>query len=479
MAIRRILLIQPVHEKLGPRRRRTGLYFPYGLGYVAAVLQNAGFEIDVLDCQALQISDDEIRERIRSSAFDAVGIGAFSTQFGAVRWMADYIKAVRGDVPIVLGGPMATHSWRLSLDQTKIDFAVLGEGEETAVDLFTHIDHPERVHGIALRDGGTVRQTPDRPYIEDLDTLPQPPYDLFPMEVYAHGRFMAAGRKWSHLRVMTVITSRGCRYHCRFCSKNFTGLRLHSIDRVMADVRHLVRTYRLQGIHFQDELFASSRQRMEEFCPRMKTLGIPWDAQARVDIVDAPTLRLMKEAGCVAVGFGIESGSQRMLRAMRKGIRVDQTERAFAAAQNVGLEVKVQLIFGFPGEDEESLRETVELFKRLHHPGRRMNLMTPLPGTDIYDECVADGRIPDEAEYLCKLERSFGQGQILVNFTTWPDEELYPIKARAERAIIDNYKAYLRSRPALYLRHLVGQAARRVHNHWPRKLDRLFPRWLL
>ena len=125
------------------------------------------------------------------------------------------------------------------------------------------------------------------------------------------------------------------------------------------------------------------------------------------------------------------------------------------------------------------MQQTIDLFKRLHHPGRRMNVMTALPGTDIYDQCVADGRIPDEADYLCQIEPSFGRGKILVNFTEWPDEMLYPIKQRAEQAMIDNYRAYVRAHPRLYLRDLVRRAARRLHNRWPRKLDRLFPRRLL
>jgi len=149
----------------------------------------------------------------------------------------------------------------------------------------------------------------------------------------------------------------------------------------------------------------------------MKSTGLLWDCQSRVNVVDEEMLSAMKNAGCATVGFGIESGSQRLLEAMKKAITVEQIERAMRSA--------MQLMFGFPGEDMSSLKETIGLFKRLRHPGRSMSFFTVFPGTEIYDFCVRSGVIPDEDAYLSDLKHCSGE-TVLLNFTYFPDSEIYP-----------------------------------------------------
>jgi radical SAM superfamily enzyme YgiQ (UPF0313 family) len=150
-------------------------------------------------------------------------------------------------------------------------------------------------------------------------------------------------------------------------------------------------------------------------------------------------LELIKETNCVGLGYGIESGSQKILDNMNKKITVKQIESAMKYTQQVGIPIKVQLIFGYPGENEDTLQETIGLFKRVDHPGRRFSVITPIPGSKLYDDCLLQGLIKDEPGYLTVLEKGFGRGKVHVNFTDWPDDEIYPRKYAAEETIKQNY----------------------------------------
>jgi radical SAM superfamily enzyme YgiQ (UPF0313 family) len=139
------------------------------------------------------------------------------------------------------------------------------------------------------------------------------------------------------------------------------------------------------------------------------------------------------------MGYGIESGSQKILNNMNKKTTVKQIESAMKYTQQLKIPIKVQLIFGYPGEDETTLQETIDLFRRIDHPGRRFNVITPIPGSKLYDDSLTQGLINDEPAYLAALEKSFGIGKVHVNFTNWPDDEIYPRKRAVEETIANNY----------------------------------------
>lgn len=197
--------------------------------------------------------------------------------------------------------------------------------------------------------------------------------------------------------------------------------------------------FRIEEVSFGDELFLSSKSRFRELGPLIKKLDIAWGSQARVNIIDGEFLDMAKNAGCLGLGYGIESGSQKILDNMNKQTTVAQIESAMKETMKRDINVKVQLIFGYPGEDETTVQETIDLFKRLDHPGRRFTVITPIPGSSLYDDCIARGLIRDEAQYLCDIEKSFGMGKVHINFTKWPDDEIYPRKYAAEEAIFMNY----------------------------------------
>jgi radical SAM superfamily enzyme YgiQ (UPF0313 family) len=197
--------------------------------------------------------------------------------------------------------------------------------------------------------------------------------------------------------------------------------------------------FQVDQVVFDDELFFVSKKHFTELAPMLKPLGLQWGAQARVNIMDEEFLEMAKDAGCVGVGYGIESGSQKILDNMNKRTSVQQIEDAMKATIEADLPVKAQLLFGFPGEDEQTVKDTIELFDRVDHPGRRFVVLVPLPGSQVYYQAKAQGLIGDEADYLAGIERGFGWGKVQVNMTDWPDDEIYPRKLAAEQAMINNY----------------------------------------
>jgi radical SAM superfamily enzyme YgiQ (UPF0313 family) len=453
---RKALLVQPMHEKLGSVRS-SSISFPWGLAYIAACMQREGCTVEVLDGQALQLPKEQLAGRIDPGKYDLIGITAFSTQFHAVRLLSGRIRSGSA-VPVVIGGPLATYQPELVLSETTADVCVIGEGELTVTELLRGWDDLSSVTGIAHRCGERIALTPPREEQVDLDRLPFPDLGLFDMERYVRKQNPFA-RRHSRGRSIAMITSRGCPYSCNFCSKSSRSYRSMSADRIYEMLRWVRDELKIDEVAFGDELFLSSRKRFAELAPRLRSLGLPWGAQARVNLVDEGFLDLAKGAGCVGIGYGIESGSQKILDNMNKRITVDQIERAMRHTMRIGIPVKVQLIFGYPGEDADTVAETVQLFDRLDHPGRRFNVITPIPGSALYAQCREQGLIRDEVGYLAAIEKSFGRGRVHVNFTPWPDEEIYPRKRAAEEAMRANWVRKSAWRRA---RNLAGRLLRRV-----------------
>lgn len=433
----KILLIQPMHEKQ-KKSNRTSINFPWGLALLATCYRKAGYTVEILDGQARQLEKEELLPEIDCLDFDIVGISAFSTQYPAVRLFAEYIKKNRR-VPVLVGGPLAHYQAGMTLRTTEVDVCVIGEGEIAGIEVLENWGDLGKVKGIAFKNKGEVVVTPAQDRFVNLDEQQMPDFDLFDMQRYLRQRNAYAGKENEDIKAITVITSRGCPFSCYFCSKSSKNFRSMSPLKIYEMLAALKREFGVQEVSFGDELFLSSKSKFRELLPKLKSLNIPWGGQARVNLVDREFLGMVKEGGCIGLGYGIESGSQKILNNMNKKTTVAQIETAMINTMELDIPIKVQLIFGYPGEDESTVRETIELFKRVDHPGRRFTVITPIPGSKIYDDCLTQGLIQDEPAYLGALEKGFGMGKVHVNFTPWPDDEIYPRKQAAEQAILLNY----------------------------------------
>jgi radical SAM superfamily enzyme YgiQ (UPF0313 family) len=434
----KVLLIQPLHYYDGKTRPPTN--FPIGLGYIAKVLVKFGHDVDVLDIWAHQYSNDQVLEKIKGIDHDVVGISALSTQYRYVKWLTSELKKhCRDKTKIVVGGALATLSPEIVLKNTQTDICVIGEGEVTFREVVENTDSLETIEGICFKQGGKIVRTPPREYIKNLDSIEFPAWDLFLIETYIRTAALDLPVPEPGVRTMSIIAGRGCPYNCRFCSKTFSGLRLRSVDNVIQEIKELIKRYDIARIHFCDELVLVNKKGVYELCDKIEKLNIKWQCQGKVNLVDLDLLKRMKEAGCIAVGYGVESGSQKILDNMNKQQTVEQAKRAIRDAVEVGLHPIVQMIFGYPGETRETLRETIAFFEETPYVGRvPFFVSTPIPGTELYHHALEKGLITDEEKFLEQLEVGYNYlpgRPPLVNFTRFSEEEFHRFYRETEDTI--------------------------------------------
>jgi radical SAM superfamily enzyme YgiQ (UPF0313 family) len=242
------------------------------------------------------------------------------------------------------------------------------------------------VVGTTCRNGDQIVKNPDRPYIQDLDSLPFPAHHLFPLEYL--NKFGVV--------IFPVYTSRGCTFWCNFCSavRMFgRGYRMRSPKNVVDELEHLVKDFGAQQFTFYDDAFSVDQNRVREICRLIKERGlkIKWDCETRVDAVDKELLEIMHKAGCITVWFGVESGSAKILDKMHKKINREQVKDAFKIAQKTGMMTIASAVIGFPGETEETAWETINFINSLNPDDIGCYIATPYPGTPMYEEVVKNG----------------------------------------------------------------------------------------
>ena len=394
--------------------------FPTGLGLIAAVLRRAGHDVRVIEVKAERLSRDAVLGRIAAYDPDVVGFGGLITTYAYAKWLIGALKRWRPDLPVIVGGGLGSSVPELILTKTPADVAVIGEAEETVLELIPALlarEGLEGIQGIAFRRSEVRGQrsehpeprTPDpelqsairnpqsaihftapRPPIRDLDSLPFPAWDLFPMEEYLQHPVVGLGRD------MDLISSRGCPHRCTYCFQVFgRRFRARSAANIVEEISLLDRRYGLDFVSFQDDCFVVDPARVYEFCDLLDQSGmrIKWSCCGRVNLVDAPLLARMRAAGCVSVNFGIESGSQTILDRVKKGVKVERAKEAVRLVRAAGMRCPTSFMLGTPGETRETAFETVRFCQELQIPLSALMLTTPYPGTPLYDEMKAAGLI--------------------------------------------------------------------------------------
>jgi anaerobic magnesium-protoporphyrin IX monomethyl ester cyclase len=355
-----------------------------GLAYIAAVLEKNGYKVAVVDCPPLNMTHEGLRREIARLEPDIVGITSVTATFPSVLQAAHAIKESYPRVLIVLGGPHATIMDKQILnEEAAVDIIVRGEGEQTLSELMHHVFNFGNLHevaGITFRKNEHIIRTPNRPFIKDLDELPRPAYKYFPLNKYR-----ISGRL-----ILPVITSRGCPFQCSFCvDPQMFGskFRMRRIKNVVDELEWLRDTHGADGFMPQDDTFTLDIERVIELCEEIKRrkLGLPWSCQTRVDHVSKKLLAKMREANCELVHFGVESGSQKILDAMKKGTTVEQNERAIRWAKEVGLPVSISVIIGYPGETADTLKQTMDFIRKVEPDDVYLYLATPYPSLELRD----------------------------------------------------------------------------------------------
>lgn len=359
---------------------------PLGLMHLSSYLKKFGqknHQIKILDCQLEKINHEHLEKIILEENPDIFGITATSFSLPAAIQAADIMKKINPETKIVIGGPHVYIYPTETLSLKVIDYIVLGEGEETFTELVNNIDRQNnlyKIKGLGFKKDGRAVINEQREPIKNLDSLPFPDRRLLPYEKYES----ALSRK---MPITTMFSSRGCPFRCLFCNRPHLGkvFRARSAKNVVDEMEECVKIG-IQEIFFYDDTFTVDRERVADICEEIlnRKLNIYWDVRARVDTVDEKLLILMKKAGCQRIHYGVEAGTQKILNTLRKGITLEQVEKAFSITRKIGIETLAYFMMGSPGETKEDILETISFAKKIKPDFVNFSITTPYPATDLY-----------------------------------------------------------------------------------------------
>ena len=389
----KIILINPSQAKVYGVKMAPA-YPPLGILYIGTVLEKGGHQVRFVDIDTERIDDEGFERLLNEFNPDAIGISCVTPTFkNALKW-AEASKRLKG-VPVILGGIHATIAPEESIRHDSIDVVVVGEGEETVVELFAELAKSspalDLVKGIYFKRDGKAFATEKRPLIENLDSIPFPSRRL----LNKPNAYMPPDAE--KLPVMTIITSRGCPGNCTFCctkhifSKSF---RIRSVANIISEIEYLVQSQGIREIHIADDIFTLNKKRALEFCSEVgkKKLNVHFQFMngLRADCVDREILSALKGIGIKTVGFGVESGNDEVLKRIKKNISLDVTRKAFKLSKELGFETWAFLIFGLPGDTEETIKETIAFTKEIDPDFAKFLILKPYPGSDVYNELMKD-----------------------------------------------------------------------------------------
>lgn len=430
-----LLINAPVRVNAKPNN------IPYGLATIAGVLTNGGFDVKIYDINALRPDRQMIVNELRTRTWDVVGLSGLITTYAFQCWLIKELKALNPHAPIISGGGLATSNSPLLFKRSPVDVTVCGEGEKTMFELcqtFKTGGDLGAISGIWYRENGACVRTPPRKNTAHLDEIPFPAWELLPMEVYLKNPIWgdvaenSSGFRTdvSVTRSMNIISSRGCPFGCRYCYHLFgrSNYRFRSARNVIAEIEVLVDRYGVDFIGFVDDNMMASEKRLLEFCDLMakKKFPVTWGCHGRVTSAKPDVLKRMAETGCVWIGYGIESGSQKILDLMNKKATVAQARQAILDTRKAGIFDNTTFIYGYPGETRKTIQETVAFKRDLDiHSGSFF--ATPYPGTPLYEQIRHD--IADEEAFISLLGNAT---EFAINLTNFSLTELFALKEKMD-----------------------------------------------
>lgn len=401
----KILLISPnyVLSSLGKKNIYGGMLPPLGLLSIASPLIEKGHEVIFLENDFGKDTPLDFKNELLKENPDVI---CFSVNSFLYIWTVDFIaeaKRVLPNVPIIAGGPHATAVPEELLSSQNVDYIVRAEGEETCLDLLTCLENRGDVGGVlgvSYQKNGVVIHNPARPLAPNLDSFPFPAYHLLPKSNLKH---YGVNRETRLTPVLTCMTSRGCPIACSFCSvKLATGRaafwRGHSPEYVVELIEYLVKDFQIKELSLQDDCYTADSERIEKICDELIKRGlnkkIMWRAGngTRADTVTEDLLRRMKKAGCYHIGYGIESGNQRILTQNGKEETLEQIRNAIVWTNKVGMRSNGSFIFGLKGDTEKTMQETIDFAKSLPLDQASFNIMMPIVGSAFYKRVEKHGR---------------------------------------------------------------------------------------
>jgi radical SAM superfamily enzyme YgiQ (UPF0313 family) len=368
---------------------------PIGLALITAILEKAGYPVTLLDANALGLKPADIPARVHGA--DIVGLTAMTPTISTAIEIARYLKQAKPGLDIIMGGAHATMlPEETMVSAPDVDVIVKGEGDETIIDLIKAIEGKtplDSVAGIYYRKEGKIVHTADRPAVTDVDSLPFPDYKSLPWKLYRphppHGMSMPFG---------AVVTSRGCPYHCAYCSKPVFGTRCRaqSPERVVEELAYLQKKFGVKEVAFYDDSFTLDKKRIHGISELIisRKMKLAWTCETRVNLVDKELLRHMKQAGCYAIAYGLETAAPEILATLQKGTTIEQAKAAARDTRAAGIQIIGYFMIGSPGETPETIQQTIDFAKRLKVDFAQFSVTTPFPGTELYEIYMRNRKEP-------------------------------------------------------------------------------------
>lgn len=418
-------------------------YFPQGLAYIAAVLRKRGIDVEIYNQDYHHYPEEHLTEYLNKNRFDMVGFGIIAGyyQYRKLLSISRAINNAKRRPYYILGGHGPAPEPAFFLKKTRADAIVIGEGEETIVELLDAITYHRdlrRVKGIAFRDGKHVTITARRPLIKNIDSIPLPAYDLFPMEYY---RLVRGPNCTRSDFLMPILSGRGCTFKCNFCYRMDKGFRPRSNEAIIEEIRFLKDNYRITYIIFSDELLMSSVQRTIDLCRDIvkAKLNIKWCCNGRLNYAKPEVLKLMKKAGCVFINYGIEAMDDQILKNMNKALTTRQIIRGIEATLECSISPGLNIIFGNIGENKDTLRKGVEFLLKYDDGAqlRTIRPVTPYPGSPLYYYTIEKDLLKDCEDFY--ENKHINSDLLSVNFTDLTDEEFHKLLFEANKTLLENY----------------------------------------
>ena len=449
----RILLIPSKNNYPSPAPDTTS--FGQAMPYLAASLKQTGHDVFGLNLNhqwchgsAPLALEKSIRQAVKRYQPHIIGLGGLAPDYLFVRDAILFARRIAPDTPVVIGGGLVTYDPEFIFQNLNPDFAITGEGERSIVFLADYLEKGGDIAGIPSlvykKNGQACINKTEPP--QDLNHIPFPDYELFDFVTYLEknnhaNNYLAHTRL--NPRILPISTGRSCPYQCTFCCHNHApAYRIRSIDNIMDEILHFYQKYHFNILYIHDELLAVKSNRAKEFFERIKELKRNTKADfdigcyLRVNDADIHVLSLMKDAGVSFIGYGLESGSDNILKSMRKGSTREKIIRALDLTEKENIGVHGNFIFGDIAETNETIKETIDFYRKYctHHTVYFFYI-TPYPGSEIFDYCEQNHLLGDRETYYKTI--AFSKGS--VNMTAMSDDEFY----KNTRAIMsDMYNGY-------------------------------------
>ncbi len=418
-------------------------WFPQGLSYIAAVLLQEGYEVEIYNQDVHHFPESHLLQYLDTKKFDVIGLSfvAGYYQYKKVLKISEAINKSQNRPFYIIGGHGPTPEPKYFLEKTGADTVILGEGERTIVELLNTLKNKEnfsQIKGIAFKDGDKVIINDRRPLIKDIDSILFPAYELFPIE---HYRLLRRPNCSKADFVFPMLSGRGCTFKCNFCYRMDKGFRPRSSEHIIEEIKFLKANYGITYIVFTDELLMSSCNRIMELCNDFikHKIDIKWDCSGRLNYARKDVLEMMKKAGCVHIGYGIEAMDDQILKNMNKVLTTRQIIKGVEATLEAGITPAFFIMFGNIGENREILKKGVEFLLKYDDGTeiRTFRPVTPYPGCDLYYYAIKKGLLRDCADFY--ENKHINSDLLAINFTDMTNDEFHQSLYEANSILLENY----------------------------------------